>query len=202
LKEESNKKTKKHKGRTRTYQEIAEQLIGSITINIANVSLNQEEAIEKIYKLIKKARFIITTGKGRSGYIAQFFANRLGHIEGLGKVWFVDDSTAPGAYESDLVIMISGSGETKSQKENAKTAKKDGAKLIVITSYPESAIGKLADIVIVISGRDIGESESVLPLGTKFELTVLVILEALNGYIIEKDEISEKVIKDRHRNLE
>ncbi len=185
-----------------TYRKIAEQLIGAITINIAGVSINQEEAIKEVYGLVKKARIIITTGKGRSGYIAQFFAQRLSHILEIGKVWFIDDSTTPSISEDCLVIMVTGSGETRSQIEIAKEVKEIGAKLVVATSKPKSTIGKLADVLILISGRNTKESESVLPLGTGFELAALVVLEALNGYIIKKDKVPPEKLKNSHRNLE
>ena len=126
---------------TEKYQKVAEQLVGAIVMNVTSVSLNQEEAIEKIYNLVKEARIIITTGKGRSGYIAQFFAQRLSHILEVGKVWFIDDSTTPSISEDCLVIMVTGSGETRSQIEIAKEVKEIGAKLVVATSKPESTIG-------------------------------------------------------------
>ena len=98
--------------------------------------------------------------------------------------------------------MITGSGETKTQLTLARKVKELKASLVVITSYSDSLIGELADVRIEVSGRSMEESESIMPLGTKFELTVLVILETLNGYLLKRDNISPQKVGEIHRNLE
>ena len=99
--------------------------------------------------------------------------------------------------------MFTGSGETKGQLSIAKAAKEIGAKLIVVTTFPEeSTIGKLADVVIEVPGRNTEEPENIMPLGTKFELTALVLFEVLNAYIIKKDKVSPENLREIHRNLE
>lgn len=186
-----------------TFSNIAQELISAISFNASSVSVTQEEEFEKVYELTKKARVIITTGTGRSGLIAQFFAQRLHHIlQTIGKVYFIDDTTTPSVSEDCLVIMITGSGETKTQLTLARKVKELKASLVVITSYSDSSIGELADVRIEVSGRSMEESESIMPLGTKFELTVLVILETLNGYLLKRDNISPQKVGEIHRNLE
>lgn len=186
-----------------TFPEIAQELISAISFNASNISVAQEEKFEKIYELIKKAPIIITTGAGRSGFIAQFVVQRLFHaLQEVGKVYFIHDTTRPKISKDCAIIMFTGSGETKGQISKAIEAKEIEAKLIVITSFPNSTIGKLADIVIEVPGRNTEESENIMPLGTKFELTALVLLEVLNGYIIEKDKISPERLKEMHTNLE
>ena len=57
-----------------TFSNVAQELISAISFNASSVFVTQEEEFEKVYELTKKARVIITTGTGRSGLIAQFFA--------------------------------------------------------------------------------------------------------------------------------
>ncbi|MCK4592138.1 SIS domain-containing protein [Candidatus Parcubacteria bacterium] len=186
------------------FHEIAQELISAISFNAGSISVAQEEKFEKIYELIKKAPIIITTGAGRSGFIAQFIVQRLFHaLQIVGKAYYIDDTTRPRISKDCAVIMFTGSGETKGQLSIAKAAKEIGAKLIVVTTFPEeSTIGKLADIVIEVPGRNTEEPENIMPLGTKFELTALVLFEVLNAYIIKKDKITPEKLREMHRNLE
>ena len=49
---------------------------------------------------------------------------------------------------NDLVIIFSLSGKTKDTYDSLKIAKKNGAKIIAITNYIHSPIGKSADLVL------------------------------------------------------
>ena len=169
------------------FPKIAQELISAISFNASSISVAQEKEFRKIHKLVKESRIVITSGAGRSGLIAQFIVQRLFHaLQIIGKNYYIDDTTRPRISKDCAIIMFSGSGETKGQISIAREAKEIGAKLVVVTSFPdESTIGELADIVIKVPGRSPDESEDVMPLGTKFELTVLVLFEALNGYIIK-----------------
>ena len=193
------------------FRKITERLVGSITINIGDVVATDENALKGIYELMKDAMVVITTGKGRSGLALKFSTQRFNQLflalEDMGKtmprIWFIDDSTVPPiSSKKCVVLMLSGSGETTSQRVLADEAKAFGAKLIVITSFPDSYIGKKADLVIFVRGRNIEESESTLPQGTKFELTALLALEALIAYIIETENIPPEKVKEMHRDLE
>ena len=187
-----------------TYHEVAQELISAISFNASSISVAQEEEFREIHKLVKESRIVITSGAGRSGLISQFIVQRLFHaLQIIGKTYYINDTTRPRISKDCAIIMFSGSGETKGQISIAKEAKEIGAGLVVVTSFPdESTIGKLANIVIKVPGRSSEESEDVMPLGTKFELTALVLFEALNGYIIKKDKVSPEKLREMHRNLE
>ena len=60
--------------------------------------------------------------------------------------------TASGV-EDDCIIAISGSGETNTIVSAAKIAKNRGSKVLAVTSYPESTLGKLADTCLLVKGR-------------------------------------------------
>lgn len=183
---------------------ITERLTDAIAENAKNVARSQFGEVEKLYNSVKKAKYVITSGKGRSGFVARILAQRLNHVlQEPGKVYYINDTTTPRISEDCLVIIISGSGETPSQKNLAEKVKKIiGSELAVLTSYPESSIGLLADCKLIIPGRSLKDSESILPLGTKFEISALVVGEAFNGYIIEKDGITPEKLQEMHRNKE
>ncbi|HDL15526.1 MAG TPA: SIS domain-containing protein, partial [Euryarchaeota archaeon] len=152
-------------------------------------------------------------GAGRSGLVAKAFAMRLMHL-GI-TVYVVGESVTPSITDKDLLITISGSGETTSIVTSGKIAKSSGAKLAVITSYPTSSLGKMADIVVLIKGRTklIGEKDFFLrqikgehyplaPLGTLFEVAVLVFLDALIVELMVRLGKTEDEMRYRHTQLE
>ena len=117
-------------------------------------------------------------------------------------VYSMYDINVPPISKNCLVIILSGSGETNSQIEKAKEVKKIGAKLVVLTSYPKSTIGRMANLLITVPGRNATEeSESLLPMGTKFEVTVSDVLEILIAYILRKEKIPPDMLKEMHRNV-
>ena len=77
-----------------------------------------------------------------------------------------------------------------------------GAKIVLISAKSESTIGDLADSVF-----QIGKSEQYgkvlgMPMGTVFELSTLLFLEATISHIIHEKGIPEEIMRERHANLE
>ncbi|MDY6966007.1 MAG: 6-phospho-3-hexuloisomerase [Halobacteriota archaeon] len=169
--------------------------------------------IEEMIGSILKANRIFVMGAGRSGLVARAFAMRLMH---LGFTAFVvGEPTTPGVKDGDLIIAISGSGETLTISGSVKVAKDIGAELIAVTSNPNSTIGSLADIALVVEGRtknDVdenylerqmrGDYKSLTPLGTMFEITSLVVLDAIVAELMTLTGLSEADLKSRHASLE
>ena len=63
--------------------------------------------------------------------------------------------------ENDCAIITTHTGLTKETLQIAETAKKNGCKIIVITSYPLSSLAKIADVVFVSVAEETGyRSES------------------------------------------
>ena len=169
--------------------------------------------IEDMISNILKAEKIFVMGAGRSGLVARAFAMRLMHL-GF-SVFVVGEPTTPAVEYGDLLIAISGSGETLSIAGSVKVAKDLGAELVAVTSNPNSTIGSLADIVVVVKGRtknDIeedylerqmrGDYKSLAPLGTMFEITSLVVLDAIIAELMTLTGLSEADLKSRHASLE
>ena len=102
--------------------------------------------IDQLIEAIDRAKRIFVVGKGRSGFVMRMFAMRLMH---LGRQDFVVGETiTPSIQAGDLLIDCSGSGSTGNVLAIAQTAKGIGVQVISITTQPDSALGRLADLVI------------------------------------------------------
>ncbi len=158
-------------------------------------------------------RKILIMGAGRSGLVGRAFAMRLMHL-GY-NVYVLGDTIVPSIGKGDIVIAISGSGRTQLIVTAAEAAKKVGAKVIAITSYPDSPLGKLADIVVEVPGRTklaseldyfarqiLGIHEPLAPLGTLFEDTALIFLDGVIVELMHRLGKDEEELRSRHANIE
>lgn len=195
--------------------EIMKTSIKAILNNIEKAEeYLDEDAIEKFEDIIIASKNIFVTGAGRSGLAAKAFAMRLMHL-GL-SAYVVGETISPAIYEDDCIVAISGSGETNTIVSAAKIAKNRGSKVLALTSYPDSTLGQLCDSYILVKGRTKKEVDdenyikrqihgnytSLTPLGTAFELTTLVFLDAIVSELMEKMHQTESDLKARHTVLE
>lgn len=173
----------------------------------------KNEHVESLINALLGAKRVFVVGAGRSGLIVKAFAMRLMHL-GI-DVYVVGETITPALREGDVIVALSGSGETDLILESAKIAKKVGTKIVAITSYPKSNLAKIADQVVVIPGRtDIastsdfvrrelaGEYASLTPLGTLFEITALVFLDSIIASLMVKLGIKEEDLRARHATIE
>ncbi|MFQ6073493.1 MAG: 6-phospho-3-hexuloisomerase, partial [Methanosarcinales archaeon] len=167
----------------------------------------------KIIDEILKADKIFVMGAGRSGLVAKAFAMRLMHL-GF-NVYVIGETITPAANKKDVVIAISGSGETTSMVSLGKVTKEIGSKLITITSNKDSTLGKLSDNTMIIYTKDgsstgggylerhlRGEYTKLAPLGTIFEITSLVVLDALIAELMYRTGKSEDDLRLHHTKHE
>ncbi|MBE6490524.1 MAG: 6-phospho-3-hexuloisomerase [Methanobrevibacter sp.] len=195
--------------------EIMKTSIRAILDNIESAeSFLDEKAIDEFEDVIINAKNVFVTGAGRSGLAAKAFAMRLMHL-GL-SAYVVGETISPAINKGDCIIAISGSGETNTIVSAANIAKSRGSKVLAVTSYPESTLGQLADGYLFVKGRTKQEVDdenymkrqihgnytSLTPLGTAFELTTLVFLDAIVSELMEKMEQTESDLKARHTVLE
>jgi len=192
----------------------ADEIIECIKLSIEELNLNE---VEKLIELLLKAKDekIFTVGMGRSGFVARSFALRLMNL-GF-NVYFLGETITPAAEKGDLLIVISGTGTTKMVLTASSAAKEIGAKVIAITSFPESPLGQLADLVVTVKGRTkaglpreedylarqiIGEREPLTPLGSIFENNCMVFLDSLIVELMHRLGRTEADLKRRHATLE
>ncbi len=145
-----------------------------------------EQTIDKLCDNIISAERVFLVGMGRSGLVARSFAMRLMHAEF--QVHVVGDVTTPSIGERDLLITISGSGETQIIKYIADKAKSFGARVILITSnQKKSSIGEISDISIILPKSD----QAILPLKSAFEVSAFIFLDIVIMMIMEKKGLTE-----------
>jgi 6-phospho 3-hexuloisomerase len=154
----------------------------------------------KLIALVDSARRIFVAGAGRSGLISKFFAMRLMH--GGYEVFVVGEIVTPSIGEGDLFLVISGSGETETMLAFTKAAKKQGAKIALISTKSSSTIGDLADTIFQIGSPELYGKVVGMPMGTVFELSTLFLLEATISHAIHEKGIPEEEMRTRHANLE
>ena len=195
--------------------ELMKSSIKAIIGNIVSAEeFLDEDSIDEFENIIMESKNVFVTGAGRSGLAAKAFAMRLMHL-GV-SAYVVGETISPAIYENDCIVAISGSGETNTIVSAATIAKKRGSKVLAVTSYPESTLGKLADACLLVKGRTKQEVDdenymkrqihgnytSLTPLGTAFELTTLVFLDAIVSELMEKMHQTESDLKARHTVLE
>ena len=185
-----------------TYMEDAVTVADELRTTLT--SIRPEEA-EAFVKLIDEADEIFVNGAGRSGYMGRGFAMRLMHM-GL-KSYVVGDTVTPNIKAGDVLVVCSGSGETKSLVCNAQKAKSLGAKIALVTINPESTIGKLADAVVEISAPSPksakqGQIHSIQPEGSLFEQSLLLFLDLTVIQLMKKHGQTTETMFGRHANLE
>lgn len=186
------------------------ELISEFLRNLENHIRNLREEldtsqIEQLIKSINSSKNIFIMGAGRSGFVAKAFAMRLMHL-GY-SVYVVGETVTPKIKKDDLLIAISGSGETSSVINIAMKAKSMvGSKVAALTSNRNSSLAKLSDVVVTLKGKVKTEKDEKIsklaPLGTMFELTSLIFLDALVAELLNMKGLDEEDLKERHAILE
>ena len=168
---------------------------------------------------ILNAKRIYLAGAGRSGLVARAFAQRLMHL-GF-ESYVIGETITPAFGREDVLIAFSGSGETRSVVDACETAREIGGKICLITSTPDSHIGRIADCIVEIGNdplkdtdipRDFeirqltGQYRSVsgtfAPLGTLFETAALVFSDAIVSALMEVRHCTVEELRSRLANVQ
>jgi 6-phospho-3-hexuloisomerase len=180
----------------------AREVIGELDRTLAAISPQDSE---HLVDRIVSAKRIFLAGAGRSGLAVRAFAMRLMHM-GFG-AYFVGETVTPGIKADDLLVIGSGSGATASLVAMAEKAKKIGASVALVTVFPGSRIGELADAVVKIPAptpKADGKAQfiSVQPMGSLFEQSLLIFFDIIVMRLMEKKGLDSKTMFERHANLE
>ncbi len=183
-----------------TLLEIAEQVkTNTESIDMENVL----KLIDLINEIDSNDGRIFIYGAGRSGFIGRCFAQRLMHL-GI-KSCFVSDAVTYRYSKDDLLILISGSGETTSPKAITKEAKKIGGKIALFTGNPKSTIGTTSDLIIKVEGKSKEKAisqDTLAPFTSLFDISTLSILDSIGASLMVLLGISEVDIDKRHASIE
>lgn len=168
------------------------------------LSKTDEKQIEEAVKLISNSKRIFIAGAGRTGLVASEFAMRLMHI-GF-NVYKVGEVTTPAILEDDLLIVCSGSGETKSILNLVETSLKVKAKVLLFTTKESSTIGNKANNIVLIHGKaaksDDGSVKSIQPLSNLFAQSLILTMDMIIIQLMDINNIDESKLKNNHTNLE
>ena len=91
-----------------------------------------QKSIDNFVEFIMSAKRIFIVGAGRSGLVAKAFGMRLMHLGFT--VYIVGEVITPAINKDDLLIVVSGSGQTLSAVVAATIAKEKAVKIVGITS--------------------------------------------------------------------
>lgn len=171
-----------------------------------NLRLSEKIDTENLIPLIdsiNSAQRIFLLAAGRSGYALRGAAMRLMHL-GL-NVFFVGDTTTPAIKKEDLLIIASGSGSTASMVKAAEKGVAIGARVIAITTAPESELSKLAyhTVLIPAAGKqDFDGNISEQYAGSLFEQFLFLLMDVVFQSLWKLDGSPAEELWSRHANLE
>ena len=175
----------------------------TINIEVEALRVMEEglgESLTEALNLMQSAQGrIILTGMGKSGHIAQKIAASLASTGTPS--FFVHPAEASHGdlgmiTNSDIIIAISNSGESKELVDILNYAKRFGIKLISITKNPDSSLGKAGDVVLKLP-----DSKEACPLGlapTSSTTATLVLGDVLTVAMIERKGFSKEQFNQRH----
>ncbi len=175
------------------FSELLDRVLGELGSILHCVD---EETVENLVAGILSSDRIFLAGTGRSGLVIRPFAMRLMQL-GL-QAHIAGDATTPAIGEGDLLIAVSGSGETRITHHIASAAKGFGARVFLLTGRAASSIGRISDLVIPLPDATL----PVLPLRSGFEGAVYILLDAVTVLIMEKTGVTYQQMMERHSNME
>ena len=182
-----------------TFTELYDKILDQLRDTAGHVS---DEEVNTMIEAIFAAKQIFIGGAGRSLLMMRSLAMSLMQFGFNSHV--VGDTTTPAIREGDLLILGTNSGETKNLKSWVEVAKNNNAKILVITSNPDSTIGKQADYIVRFN--KVNDTEKIQSSGSSFEQSLLIFCDALVMCLFNtgrlSDEEIDKFIRIKHANLE
>ncbi|MEX0152370.1 6-phospho-3-hexuloisomerase [Microbacterium sp. LMI1-1-1.1] len=159
--------------------------------------------LDRVLELLGGADRVFVLGAGRSGLALQMTAMRLMHL-GL-DVHVVGETTTPAIRAGDVLLTASGSGTTTGIVRAAETATEVGARIVTITTAPDSPLGRAADALAVVPAAtklDRSGTASTQYAGGLFEQAVVLVGDAIFDALWQRSGLSSDDLWPRHANLE
>lgn len=159
--------------------------------------------IDSAIQLIEHADKIFFTALGRAGFMGKSFVMRLMH---MGKeVYVVGETNTPNFEKDDILIICSGSGETKQFIQIAEKAKSLGGKVLLFSATQGSTLTRIADCSIIIQApskkQTDSEFQSCQPMASLFEQGILLTGDSMILTLMENGANNDKMFQ-KHSNLE
>lgn len=168
------------------------------------VSCLAEEDINQFMEKILSSKRIFVAGTGRSDILGRVFAMKLMQMDFT--VYVVGETTTPSIEAEDLLVIISGSGETEHSYLILKNAKRVGAYTYLITAHQVSRMWKITQGKIRIPGprklSSLDNKKSQQFIGSLFGQGAFIFLESVIHKLRTKIKMDSEDIMVRHANLE
>jgi len=181
--------------------------LGTVSTEVAGVVRQlvkgADPALDAAAASLGQAERVFVLGAGRSGLALRMTAMRLMHL-GL-DVHVVGEVTCPAIRAGDVLLVASGSGTTGVIVRAAETAAAVGAEIVAFSTDPESPLGRLAHITVVIPAaakQDNRGQVSAQYSGGLFEQAVLLVGDAIFHTLWRASGASAGELRPRHANLE
>lgn len=183
------------------YKEAKKDILLELDNSLSTIS---DKDISNVINEINNADRVFFVGVGRVLLSLKSIAKRLAHI-GIDTV-IVGEITEPAITENDLLIVGSGSGESAFPLIIAEKAKKFGATVLHIGSNPDSTMKKYSDFLLRIPVKTkielSDEIDSIQPMTSLFEQTLLLLGDIIALLIIKDKNIEMQNLWQFHANLE
>ena len=195
-------------------QEMVVRMSHQIELSAAGLCVEDISLfVDEILKA-KDAR-IYVMGAGRSGLVAKALAMRLMHL-GFSS-YVVGETITPAMTAGDMLIVMSGSGKTRTVLDIAETAKQQFGRVCLLTASLPSPLGDKADCIVLIPNlrTDSADDELMVgtrtipsdhtlfaPLGTLFETMSFIFCDAIVSVLMERLAVSAGRMQEHHANIE
>lgn len=181
------------------YARTAKEVLGELNRTLRGID---EKEVTEFVACLNKENRIFCDGAGRSRLQAEGFAMRLAQMGFLASV--VGEATAPAITSKDILIILSGSGETPVLLEHGKKAKKAGALVLAVTASLHSSLSELCDFAVFVDAdrKDQSQGCSMQPMGTLFEQSAGLLCDTMVLLLMERFHITGEEMFRNHSNLE
>jgi 6-phospho-3-hexuloisomerase len=113
---------------------------------------------------------------------------------------FVGETATPQLGRGDLLVALSGSGETAVSCTIARLAAEAGGRVAVVTGAERSTLGSWAELVVLIPAGQAGAPRQYG--GSRFEQSALIAFDAVVMMLQQRLGVSGDSMDSRHTNLE
>lgn len=178
---------------------VVEKVLEELCQCIESVPL---ETLCRLAGKFERENRIFCDGAGRSRLQAEGFAMRLTQMGFQSSV--VGEPTTPALTGGDVLLILSGSGETPMLIEHASKAREIGAGIILVTTRGDSTLGKLSDETVLLkaSAKNRKSGDSIQPMGSLFEQSAGILCDIMVLLLMERYQISSEEMYRNHSNLE
>lgn len=161
------------------------------------------DAADRLAQALLPLKRIVCYGLGREGLMIRAFCMRLMHLGFDAHV--AGDVTAPPIGPGDALLLSSGPGDLTMIRAMTGLAQGAGARVIALTAQRDGPDPRAADLAIVIPAQTMATdrgSASILPMGTAYEIALLIFLDLVTIRLRELTGQTMEQIRERHYNLE